>query len=515
MAATARRIVGPGGAVRLGRWTGGYNSNAGPYDLAPNESPDITNMVPTPRGGWRKRDGYLDLTNAADLVEQPKSLGRVTGVGGTTTKLIAGTDTKLVALQPATAGVSLFTGTNAFWEFVQAPASGGQGPLYAMNGVDTPQQWDGAAATTTNWTASAGAVPNGRYAKVKQNRLWVAGVTADPSALFFSELGDPRNWPASNVVRFDPGDGESIMGLGTIGPYLIVFKPNKAWIVYDLDRGLNRPLGENVGTRSHRSVVETEQGAFFLDPDKGVMVTNGQSVKPISRNITPDLRAVKQEFLSRAAGAFWRGHYYLSVPDLTGVPATVFDFSTELDSWWRHDAACWQFVVSDFPGNADTVLRDESLFGALATQKRWAQIFRPGQLGDQIGGAAITPISFHGKTAPLDLDGSVSTRKQVQELRVDGRGQCDVYDYPDFAPAGVLLGTLALTPLDTTLWEANDGQWEVEDGGFWEGSSSLGQASLYTLGVARTWGFEVRGVTAASEFELEALTAILGTPVGN
>lgn len=507
------RAVAAGGMIRVGKWTGGRNTNAGPYDLKPNESPDLFNMIPTPRGGWRKRDGYLDMTNGSDLVEQPKSLGRVTGVGGTTTKLVAGTDTKLIALQPATAGVSLFTGTNAFWEFVQGPVTtGSQGPLFAMNGVDAPQYWDGAAGATANWTASVGAVPNGRYMRYKQNRLWVAGVTSDPSALFFSNLGDFRDWPVSNVVRFDPNDGEAIMGIGSIGPYLIVFKPNKAWIVYDLDRGLNRPLGENVGTRSHRSIVESELGTFFLDPDKGVMVTNGQSVKRISENITPDLRALKQEYLPRVAAAFWRGHYYLSVPDSTGTPSLVHDYSTELDSWWLHDAAVWQFVVTDFPGNADATLRDELLFGAISADQRWAQIFRPNQLSDRIG-STDNPISFRGKTAPLDLDGSVVTRKQVEELRLDGRGQVDVYEYPDFSPQGIPLGTVALTPVDTGQWEVSDGgSWEVDDGGFWEGSTSLGQDSLYTLGVARTWGFEVRGASIL-DFELEAMSVLLGSPI--
>jgi hypothetical protein len=68
-------------------------------------------------------------------------------------------------------------------------------------------------------------------------------------------------------VQFDPGDGEQITAIGSVGPYVLVAKPSKLWLIYDLDTLANRPLGKNVGCVAHRSMVETPFGTFFLGKD--------------------------------------------------------------------------------------------------------------------------------------------------------------------------------------------------------------------------------------------------------
>lgn len=499
-----------GAPVRFSRWTGGLNTQAGPYDLDDRESPEMLNVVASPRGAIRKRDGYRDMGSDANIAEQIKSLGRITGVSGAT-KLVAGSDTKLYALVPGAAAVQLFTGgTSSEWEFLQAAASGGQGPLYAMNASNTPQQWNGSAGSTSNWTASSGSVPNGKFMVLAGNRVFAAGSAAEPSGVQFSNIGDPRDWPSANIVRFDPGDGESITGLGVVGPYVLVFKPNKTWVIYDLDSGANRQLGENVGTRSHRSIVETPRGTFFLDADQGVMVTDGQSAKRVSEQITPDLEALPVQYLHRVAGAFWRNHYYLSVPNSAGVPAYVYDFDSELGSWWKHDCAAWDYVVTDFPTDADTVLRDELLFGCLKSTARWAQFFRPGQRSDQIGATAAN-IAFSWKSAPHLLDGRVDVKKRIAELRIDGQGFASLQCYRDFNTSPDPLGDLEFAVTSGELWGTTIGStWGVSTSDApWAGYSSLAQVRVHTLGVARTWAFAVSGSTTL-DFELESITALVG-----
>jgi hypothetical protein len=142
------------------------------------------------------------------------------------------------------------------WDFVQAAASGGQGPLYAMNGTDTPLQWTG-SGNVASWTASSGSVPNGTMCKLHANRVWVAGVSANPSRLYWSDVGDPRAWPAANVVDLDPQDGDVITGIGTIGPYLLVFKKTKTFVIYDDATGANRRL--SVGSAVRRIGVSSRR----------------------------------------------------------------------------------------------------------------------------------------------------------------------------------------------------------------------------------------------------------------
>src|SRR6185437_14358646 len=96
--------------------------------------------------------------------------------------------------------------------------------------------------------ATAPFVPNGQWMVFAGNRIWMTGVSGDTSAVWFSDIvstgeaggqGDPSAWPKTNVVRFDSSDGYPITGIGTIGPYLLVFKENKMWVVHDLDTGAN------------------------------------------------------------------------------------------------------------------------------------------------------------------------------------------------------------------------------------------------------------------------------------
>jgi hypothetical protein len=91
-----------------------------------------------------------------------------------------------------------------------------------------------------------GAVPNGKFILYVKNRVLIAGVPGTPHRLYASALGDPRNWgTAANqgwAVDLDPNDGDAITGIGVVGPYVMVFKNEKAFTVYDLDTGANRRL---------------------------------------------------------------------------------------------------------------------------------------------------------------------------------------------------------------------------------------------------------------------------------
>src|SRR5207248_8682974 len=127
-------------------------------------------------------------------------------------------------------------------------------------------------------------VPQGKYMIFAGNRVWMTGIASDPSAVWFSELvsigeggaeGDPSSWPTTNVVRFDAQDENPITGIGTVGPYIVVFKEEKTWVIHDLNTGANRRLADTIGCVSHRSIVHTAAGTYFLTRDQGVYLTEG------------------------------------------------------------------------------------------------------------------------------------------------------------------------------------------------------------------------------------------------
>ena len=197
-------------------------------------------------------------------------------------------------------------------------------------------------------------VPNGAYMIFAGNRIWMTGIAADPSAVWFSELvsigeggaeGDPSCWPATNVVRFDSSDGEPITGIGTCGPYLVLFKEHKTWVIHDLDTGANRKIADNIGCVAQRSIVETVLGTFFLTADQGIYLTNGSKLEEMSYKVRPTILGINQAERQNAAGAYYADHYYLSYPSgSSSVNDRTLDYDVQLKAWWLHSIAPNEWV---------------------------------------------------------------------------------------------------------------------------------------------------------------------------
>jgi hypothetical protein len=334
-----------GSPVQHRDFSGGLNTKAGPYGLEANEAASILNFRPTMRGSLRSRKGDEQLVPASSLgsntiVSMKRVLSLTSGAGD---DLLLGMSSGDVWRYTSGVGGtflgSLSPGANV-WDWVDAPVSGPQGPVYGTNGAITGMSYITAGGTVGSWTASAGTLPvTSKYLAYVGNRMWAAGMTsfgglADPgSALAFTELGDPRNWPNANVVQFDPNDGESITGIGEVGSGLLVLKRSKAWFVYDLDTGANRPLGTGVGGVSHRTIQQTPIGTIFLGPD-AVWVTDGSSVRRLSDNIEPDLLAAGAAGYLPDATATVEGQRYI----LTWPTANLYEYDWEQKSWWTHSA---------------------------------------------------------------------------------------------------------------------------------------------------------------------------------
>jgi hypothetical protein len=209
-------------------------------------------------------------------------------------------------------------------EWITAPYIGAQGPCYGLVQVQDnlgqigilPRYFTATAFGT--WTATSGTLPLGTMMLYHGNRVIIAGNPASPSTLYASDVGNPTDWDTTDngswAVDLDPADGEPITGIGTIGQDLLVFKRDKIFLVYGLDSGgENRRVVSNIGCVSHRSIVESPYGTFFLGPD-GVYLTDGTQGAARQRPRRP---AAEQDIVvgwrPYAAGAWFNDRYYLSV----------------------------------------------------------------------------------------------------------------------------------------------------------------------------------------------------------
>lgn len=451
---------------------GGVNAADSPYQLGDGEARDARNFVSSKRGKLRKRDGaqtFASLAAASDslFAMQTPSPFLVTAKAGQISTVTPG-GVVVDRSAPAATG----------WEWVQAPAQGGQGPLYGSNGQDTPLQWDGLAAGFSAWTSTVGTLPNGKFMVYAGNRLFVAGMAAygaldDPaSAVVFSNIANPRDWPAENVVLFDPRDGGKITGLGVIGPYVLVFKGRKAWVIYDTDTGANRPLSKGVGCVSHRSIVETPQGTLFLTEDQGVMLTDGSNIKRLSEKIQPLIDKLQPAYRDKAAAIAHSDRYYLSLATAGSVNDLTLEYDLQTGVWWPHtlaedDWALWE--PSGVPG----------LYGLKAGSVKVHKPFVPGVRQDD-------DVSFNAYwKGPVHDFGSPRLQKRVREVYLEGRGVATVNVSRDYATAEELLG--------------------VEDFATATGAIDVGEAQILTPGVARTWALDISSNTD-DELEIDSYT---------
>lgn len=485
---------------------GGLNTRDQPYLLNANQARDLDNLQGTTAGALVKRNGLVTLSAPADTLTslfaaEATPADCLVGAGGTSLYSIMSNGTHAAIKTGLTSGLR--------WEFVSAPVVSGQGPVYGCNGTDTPQQWSGATNTTlaANWTNASGgvAVPNGKYCIYANNQVIISGVAATPSRVFWSALADPTNWdPASltgaGFADFDPDDGQAITAIAPLGPYIVVFKPRKMWLIADTAAPTIRRVSDSIGCVAHRSVQTGAEGVYFLSEDRGVYVTNGTKLTPISDIIQPTIDKVGNQ-RSQACGVYYGAHYYLSVAG-SGIGAndTVLDWDEHLNSWWKHTFGSNQFVVFHPSQSAE-------LFSAKATSAVVDQCFVPGVWQDN--GANFTwayrgpwqsPVFYRHKWYQTPY-----YRKRLRQVRADGYGTVDFSLATDFAGLETLWQSNVFASTAGGTFGASDGTVYGGSDGSLFGAPSLQRARFYSMGVANAFSV----VFSATSNTADAITSYI------
>lgn len=386
-------------------------------------------------------------------------------------------------------------------------------------------------------------VPNGKYAIFVGNRVWMTGITEDASAVWFSEFADigeggaqadPSAWPTTNVVRFDASDGQPITGIGTVGPYILVFKESKTWVIHNLNTGENRKISDSVGCVAQRSIVPVGAQTFFLSANQGVFSTNGSSLAEISYKVRPTILGINPKQRQNAAGAEFNNHYYLSFASGTSETNNrTLDYDMQLKSWWLHDLAGRQWVQHEpiVPGEVSLFLTPSG------TKTGVVKAFVEGVYEDS--GAIYTgeknlaafwvspwdPFGYYIMRHKLEAP---FIKKRIRQIFFDGEGEIIPFVYKNFANVGTqqpaTVGNNQQSSPELPVNFGAGGQIfgnENEEQKFagetlngvqmlFGGVAEVGSARMYSLGVARAWSvgygnksnqpFEVFSYMAAVQF---------------
>lgn len=495
-----------GQPVRYTDFHGGVNTKAGAYLVADNECRDCRNVVSTTRGSVRKRNG--NSTFCSSFTGAPATIMSLQGIEVGATVLFATGSTKFYSISTGgassdiTGGTAVTTGLR--WETIEAPTSGGQGPIYTTNGTDIPKYWTG-AGNTADWTATSGTVPVAKYMVYFKNRVFMAGVAAFPSRLYASAIGDPRDWSTTNgyVVDLDPNDGDVITGLGTFGPYLLVFKRNKLFRVYDLDTGANNPISISIGAASHRSITETPIGTFFLTNDKGVYLYSSTGLQQISPNISPTVDGIIPAQKEFAAGGYVNNHYYLSVCVSGSANNLTLDYDVELGSWWFHTNTANQFCLWKPASQYELYAAQAS--GAIVDRSYVSNILQDNAANFQwywYGPWLTVSGVFRRHYIPEPY-----RHKRIRQIHVDGSGVVDAFLSKDFTTGGgVLLKSdiFNFTTSGTLFGGANN----FGGTGLFGDVPGQSEKHLYSLGVCRAFSFQI-SATSAQSGEMDSYTPFI------
>lgn len=162
---------------------------------------------------------------------------------------------------------------NAQMNFTQASDR-----LFGFNGSEEVD----VASDGTTVTKNRAGVPIGKYSFWFHNYLFVAGVTANPNRLYWSNLGDPTTFNGANFVDINANDGDFITGLNAFaanptsadGDFLVVGKNNSFWVIGGFSgstfsattvSGQNTSfINSGYGTPSHRSMIAVGRYFYYL-----------------------------------------------------------------------------------------------------------------------------------------------------------------------------------------------------------------------------------------------------------
>lgn len=273
--------------------------------------------------------------------------------------------------------------------------------------------------------------PRGNIYLVANNRIFVAGVTSTPQAIYFSKYGDADTW-LTTLVSSATADAAGIFNLGEGGGAvtgmiqdegaLYFFKKSITYRA-TLDDSLYTLLplkpfdgkSQTTGSTNRNLVFTGANGTFFVTPDNQIMLlTRLESldypqITPISDQIKPTTDAVD---FSGGDGIFFKNAAYFSVKSESGSNEdTVFV--------WNDKVQTWESPIVGWSASKFAIYDDgtgESLYYGDATTANVYKVTESERLDNGLAFSA----SWRSKQFAFTEIASVSEMKEMVNFYVEG-----------------------------------------------------------------------------------------------
>lgn len=323
-------------AVRLRRFdffsnAGGLNDAFSPIEVKDNEATDLQNVVFTTSGNWKTRDGFTKI-NSSNLGTTVVCTGLKFYQTSGGNKFLVGIfdDDTIRKMDYASGGaadgtwdditgsLSFSVGQNDLASFTI-----GEDALIIEDGLNTtaPYMWHGNVLDIVD--NLSGSPPNATMVAFHKNMGFAAGDGDNPSTLYFSDLGDIKNWTTglSGNVDVDTNDGTVIKAIVPGFDALYIWKGGSSgrgslWRLSgdDKDSFKLQRMVSDIGTLSHQSVAIIGNDFFFMDAQGDIYIYDGAvKVRKISTKIEGTLNDANFARFQYAVATVFDEDYYISL----------------------------------------------------------------------------------------------------------------------------------------------------------------------------------------------------------
>lgn len=333
---------------------------------------------------------------------------------------------------PTNTQMIMVSGTAAYylvgstWTSIRTGLSAGQKArfvtylnyVFMVNGTEATEVWTGSTSDTFGSGGNASGAPIGSYIDNFRSRVWIAGNATYPDRLYYSSVPTSVTTPVvtwstdvatGQWIDISPSDGDTITGLQRFRQWLIVFKTNRLYRVFDIGQVDPDPYYA-VGTSSQESVIETKAGVFFHH-SSGIFQFNVYGiVQEVSRPIWDIIRAIPSSYYPSVAG--WLeadgDHVVWSVGTVTIAGVTY----TNLHVRYTISTMTWTHYT--YPTPMVTAVRRQPFYTDGVNQYATT--------GDNAGNLFTMNVGVTDNNKPIpyslihrwdNIDGLLSTRKNI------------------------------------------------------------------------------------------------------
>ena len=263
---------------------GGLQRNAN-IDLIPPEGMVHPSKNINMHQGGRGKRGGTGVVNATPTAIDSSS--RIRGIGyyrqenGDTKVIVATSSPKL--FQDTVSGTGNWSSdiTGASWTTANKTVMFEQMDdlMFICNGVDDPQQYNGAGSTSDvttlngDWSGNNNPSMMLKHGRGEAEKMWAIGVADHTGRVYYSKTRDPNTWAGAGTgnVDIETSDGFGIIGIAEFGDRLICFGRRQVFIINDesittAEWGYQKAQWEG-GAGSAKLIVTTPFDIFVMAED--------------------------------------------------------------------------------------------------------------------------------------------------------------------------------------------------------------------------------------------------------